>query len=114
MAAHCSYEVVAGLVPATPQKIKDYLISMRSDLLRVITQWEQSGQGEGSFEQEEEEDHAPNQDVDPQANINHDESMMLRMSASTISSTEGGSFDDKFPHTNIGSLYARPCRAPQN
>jgi hypothetical protein len=29
------------------------MVSMRSDLLRIITRWEQSGQGEGGWEAEE-------------------------------------------------------------
>ena len=88
MATDCSSEVVAGLVPATPQKIEDCFTSMRSDLLRIITPWEQSGQGEGGLDQQEEDDAAPsNHDDDPWANVNNDESMMLRTSASTISST---------------------------
>ena len=86
MAADYSYEVVAGLVPLTPQKIEDCFTSMRSDLLRIITRWEQSGQGEGGFDEEEEEDAAPDHDDDnPQANVNDDESMMLRTSASIVS-----------------------------
>jgi hypothetical protein len=110
MATDCSYEVVAGLVPATPQEIEDCFTSMRSDLLRIITRWEQSGQGEGGFDKEEEEDAAPDHDDDnPQANVNDDESMMLRTSASTISSADNDS-----PHTNIGSLHARPRRALQS
>jgi hypothetical protein len=40
---------------------------------------------------------------------------MLRMSASTmISSTGEGSYDNDSPHTNIGSLHARPRRALQS
>jgi hypothetical protein len=48
-AVDCSYEVVAGLVPVTPQKIEDVFTSMRSDLLRIISRWEQSGHGEGGW-----------------------------------------------------------------
>ena len=46
---------VAGLAPATPQKIADCLASMRSDLLRIISRWEQSGQEEGGRENEDNE-----------------------------------------------------------
>ena len=88
--------------------------SMRSPLLRIITRWEQSGQGEGRFDQEEEEDEVPNNDDSPQVNVNDDESMMLRRSASTISSTGGRSYDHNSPHTNIWSLHAQPRRALQS
>jgi hypothetical protein len=108
MATDCSYEFVAALVPATPQNIEDCFTSMRSDLLRIITRSEKSGQDEGGFDQEKEEDAAPNHDADLQAHVNHDESMMLRTSASTISSTGGGLYKDNSPHTYIGSLHAQP------
>ncbi len=52
-ATPCTYDLVAGLTPARPQKIEDSLASMRSDLLRIITRWEQSGQGEGGRDEEE-------------------------------------------------------------
>ena len=56
LATDCLYDLVAGLVRATPQKIEDCFTSMRSDLLRIITRLEQSGQGEGGRDQEEEEE----------------------------------------------------------
>jgi hypothetical protein len=40
----CSYEQVEGLCPATHQRIEDVFTPMRSDLRRIITRWEQSGQ----------------------------------------------------------------------
>jgi hypothetical protein len=46
-AIDCSHEHVAGLSPATPQRIKDLMVSTRSDLLGIISRWKQSGQGEG-------------------------------------------------------------------
>jgi hypothetical protein len=49
-----SYDQVEALSPATPQKVEDIFVSMRSDLLRIITKWEQSGQGEGRRDAEEE------------------------------------------------------------
>jgi hypothetical protein len=52
-AIDCSHTTVELLSPATPQKIEDILVSMRSDLLRIITRWEQSGQGEGGRDQDE-------------------------------------------------------------
>jgi hypothetical protein len=42
-----SYEDVASLSPATPQRIEDIFTSMRRDLLLIMRRWEQSGQGEG-------------------------------------------------------------------
>jgi hypothetical protein len=46
-AIDCSHEHVVGLSPATPQRFEDLMVSIRSDLLRIITRWEQSGQGKG-------------------------------------------------------------------
>ena len=46
-AIDCSHEHVAGLSPATPQRIEDIMVSMRSNLLRIRTCWEQSRQGKG-------------------------------------------------------------------
>jgi len=43
----CSHEQVADMMEATPQKVENLLTQMRSDLLRIIRNWEQSGQGEG-------------------------------------------------------------------
>jgi hypothetical protein len=43
----CSYEDVASLPPATPQRIEDIFTSMCSDLLLIMRRWEESGQGEG-------------------------------------------------------------------
>ena len=58
-ATPCTYDLVAGLTPATPQKIEDSLTSMRSEVLRIISRWEQSGQGEGGRDQDEEEEEVP-------------------------------------------------------
>ena len=53
-ATPCTYDlVVPGLIPATPQKIEDLFTAMRSDLIRIIRNWEQSGQGEGGMDQEQ-------------------------------------------------------------
>jgi len=43
----CSFGLVAHLAIATPRKVKDKISEMRTDLLRIIQKWEQSGQGEG-------------------------------------------------------------------
>jgi hypothetical protein len=42
----CLHEQVDGLCPAKPQRIEDVFTSIQSDLLRIITRWEQSRQGE--------------------------------------------------------------------
>jgi hypothetical protein len=35
----CSYEQVTGLPPAISQKIEDIIVSIRSDLFRIIQRW---------------------------------------------------------------------------
>ena len=49
-----SYEQAAALSPATPKKIQDIFASMRSDLLRIVSRWYQSGQGEGGVDRDKE------------------------------------------------------------
>ena len=49
----CSYDLVSALIPATPQRIQDFFTSMRSDLVRIISNWETSGQGDGGRDNEE-------------------------------------------------------------
>jgi hypothetical protein len=64
----CSYHLVADLTPATPQqKIEDIFMSMRSDLMRIITRWEHSGQGKGGVDADE----APAEDEDASADDNN-------------------------------------------
>lgn len=59
--------------PATPWKIEDIFVLMRSDLLRIITRWEHFGQGEGRMDPEEEKEYlegsAPHADNDSCENI---------------------------------------------
>mmetsp|Transcript_12892 Transcript_12892/g.24210 ORF Transcript_12892/g.24210 Transcript_12892/m.24210 type:complete len:518 (+) Transcript_12892:68-1621(+) len=43
----CSYSQVKDLAPATPQKVRDKLTEMRTSLIRIIDNWEHSGQGDG-------------------------------------------------------------------
>jgi hypothetical protein len=50
-ATDCSFEAVSTLQAATPQKIQDIFASMRSNLLRIIQNWERSGQGEGGTDE---------------------------------------------------------------
>ncbi len=96
-AVDCSYEVVAGLVPATPQKIEDLFTSMRSDLLRIILRWEQSGQGEGGMDNE--------QDQECQ------QDNMMSMASSSIASNEAS---PRAAGANMGNLSGRPSRALQS
>ena len=94
-AVDCSYEVVAGLVPATPQRIEDVFTSMRSDLLRIISRWEQSGQGEGGMDNEEQAE--------------DDNTSMA--SSSSIAANEASPCD---AGANMGCLSGRPSRALQS
>ena len=49
----CCHDLVVHLAPATPQRIQDFFTSARSDLLRIISNWEMSGQGDGGRENED-------------------------------------------------------------
>jgi hypothetical protein len=101
-ATDCSYELVAGLLLATPQKIEDCLASMRSELIRIIDRWERSGQGEGGRDQEEDQVDAADTNQD-----NDDVS-----ATSSISSGDNDS-SPRRPR-NFGSLDRRPPRALQS
>jgi hypothetical protein len=71
---------------------------MRSDLLRIITRWEQSGQGEGgidTYDGDEEQEEQQEETVSPDASNNDD----------TDSQQHG--------RRHIGSLDRRPARALQ-
>ena len=95
----CSHEQVAALSPATPQRIEDIFTSMRSDLLRIITRWEQSGQGEGGYDGEEEQEAQQERALSPaDANDDDDDTDLQHHSAE---------------RRNIGSLDRRPARALQ-
>lgn len=50
-AIDCSFQAVSTLNPATPQKVQDIFASLRSNLLRIIQNWERSGQGEGGTDE---------------------------------------------------------------
>lgn len=52
----CSYSLVDMLLPATPQKVKDHIAAIRTDLNRIISRWEQSGQGDGGRHGSDDED----------------------------------------------------------
>ncbi len=102
-ATDCSYALVAGLAPATPQRIEDCFTSMRSDLLRIITRWEQSGQGEGGRDQEDEEDAAVGEV------LNADDASCI---SSSIATDEEAS--PRRRPSNVGCLNGRPARALQS
>ena len=55
----CSYGTVISYSPATPQKVQDHLTSMRTNLLRIITACESSGQGDGGYSYDDEDDNKP-------------------------------------------------------
>ena len=95
VAIDCSYEHVAGLAPATPQRIEDLMVSMRSDLLRIITRWEQSGQGEGGRDAQGEDGEEPR-----------------HYGGSSLTPSQQTDEDDT--RENIGGLNGRPPRALQS
>ena len=55
-ATDCSFQAVSTLNPATPQKVQDIFASLRSNLLRIIQNWDRSGQGEGGTDETEDLD----------------------------------------------------------
>jgi hypothetical protein len=79
----CSYKQVQALSPAMPQRIEGIFTSMRSDLLQIITRWEQSGQGEGGIniydtgDDEEQHEEAQNEENSPVANDEYDDHASL-------------------------------------
>lgn len=48
-AINCSFEATKGFTPADAAQVEHCFTSMRTDLLRIITSWEASGQGEGGM-----------------------------------------------------------------
>ena len=102
-ATDCSYEHVAELTPATATRMEDIIVSMRSDLLRIITRWEQSGQGEGGMDSQEE--------VDNEAPPNHNDDGSFATASSRLPTTAG---DDDSCRGNIGALQGRSPRALQS
>ncbi len=101
----CSYEQVAALSPATPQKIQDIFASMRSDLLRIISRWEQSGQGRVGIDQDEETQ-------------NPDAAEFLSCASSSVSDDAGDEEHDEGQERgrrrrSHGSLSGSPARALQ-
>jgi hypothetical protein len=52
----CSHSFVDKLLPATPTKVQNHLSGMRADLIRIIINWEQSGQGDSGHRNSDGED----------------------------------------------------------
>ena len=50
------YDEVAGLIPATAEGCKEKVTNMLVNLGRIISRWERSGQGDGGFEPEDDDD----------------------------------------------------------
>jgi hypothetical protein len=101
-ATDCSYALVAGLTTATPQRIEDTFTSMRSELLRIITRWEQSGQGEGGRNGDEDD-----------ATGDNDEAKAEDDDSSCFTSSTATDFDASPRSANHDSLHGRPARALQ-
>ncbi len=59
---NCAHSEVAALMRATPQKVEDVLASIWSNLLRIIQNWERSGQGEGGRHAGNDEEHEDTED----------------------------------------------------
>jgi hypothetical protein len=93
MATVCSYADIAGLSPATPQRVEDIFTSMRRDLLLIMRRWEQSGQGEGGRD---------NSDDDEERHEEHREE------------GQALSADAAVADRSLGSLSGRPARALQS
>jgi hypothetical protein len=98
MPLDCSHTTVELLSPATPQKIEDILVSMRSDLLRIITRWEQSGQGEGGRDQDENSHEEGSKHDDIESDVDGEGRESIH-----VGGVGGG-----------GLLSGRPARALQN
>ena len=75
---------------------------MRSDLLRIKTQWEQSGQGEGGRDQEEED--AVVDDV-----LNADDASCISLSIATDEEAS-----PRRRSANVGCHSGRPAHALQS
>lgn len=100
VATDCSHVLVAQLIPATPQKIEDCFTSMRSKLIRIIDNWERSGQGEGSMDPE---------DVEEQ-----DDESSSTSSCSVLSHDADSSSRRRNKKKEFGSLRNRSPRALQS
>ena len=122
-ATDCSYDLVAGLTPATPQRVEDIFTSMRSDLLRIISRWEQSGQGEGGRDQEDDDNEEQQEDAstydadeEEEQGFGAEQPVLDDNVSFMTSQTSPASAIDAFPRrrANIGTLGGRPARALQS
>ncbi len=95
----CSYEQVAALSPATPQRIEDIFTSMRSGLLRIITRWEQSGQGKGGYAGEEEQ------------GAQHEEALSSAPADGNKINDDNDLYHHSAEQRNIGSVDRQQARA---
>ena len=91
-ATDCSFEAVSTLNPATPH-VQDMFASMRSNLLRIIQNWEKSGQGEGGTDETTSDAEPQNEDADID---------------DVLEESGGTSVVD---NTVMGGLHGRPARA---
>ena len=98
-ATDCSHAVVAGLTPATPQRIED---TFTSELLRIITRWEQSEQGVGGRNGDEED-----------ATGDNDEAKAEDDNSSYVTSSIATDYDASPCSANHGSLHGQPARVMQ-
>ena len=95
---------------------------MRSDLLRIISRWEQSGQGEGGRDQEdddnEEQEDASTYDAneEEEQGFGGEQPVLDDNVLFMTSQTSPASAIDAFPRrrANIGTLGGRPARALQS
>jgi hypothetical protein len=102
-ATDCSYALVAGLTQATtPQCIEDTFTFMRSELLRIITCWEQSGQGERGRDGCKEDVSGDNNGAKTEDD-----------NSSCVTSSVATDYDASPRSANHGSLHKRPARALQ-
>ena len=96
------YAHVAGLLPATPQRIEDLMVTMRSNLLRIITHWEQSDQDQGGRDAHQE------RDSDDGASSN------LTRPSQEQQADDDNNENSSTTRDNIGGLSQRPFRALQS
>ena len=68
----CHYDKVKHLQPATASKVKDLLSGMRAQLMRIILNWQQSGQGDGGTHPVAHLEHGDDDDDDPDDHLDLD------------------------------------------
>ena len=95
MATVCSFDDIAGLSPATPQRVEDIFTSMRRELLLIMRRWEQSRQREGGRDNSDDDDEERLEE--------HREDERGALSADAAAADR-----------SLGSLSGRPARALQS